>query len=620
MMEQNAEISARAQQLFNARRVAEAERLYRQLLANDHVIDFEYDEWLKGIAECYRTLNRPREAGWVYFYLHAFERATEVLAPVQSPVEAARLWELQARRATGDAAKKLFGLAARDYTEAARHVQAAICHAQAEDHRAERRAWERVLRDPRLRGRNYEQALVHFNLGLSASRDGDKDEGNRHLVSSQRLLEEVADEFDTRGERERAFDCYAILLKLGRDSGSYENLAEGYINCIRVLKEDNLKFYVLQYYEDFLRISLEREEYHAAATVCRDAADYARRVGLVYDRGYMKRAAEIWWKAAEKNERDGGSVDITENAYLAAIDSFNSVGDFFRVRESYRRLAKLSLGDKKQRRYADVASRYADVWQETIDSAPFPEYLRQQHAYPEIWYLDLIEWELDGDYIEVCTSIIGDTRYADMIRRRALNVLLLHANAAPQPLVSSGAPELEPNTLSQVAQSLGGLQAYAALRPLERLHQHPHPEVRRGVMRALGALFFKRSFQLINRGLRDDEAPVRLASLESMSMLHFPHSFDPLVRIFREHEDARVKEVALESLGKIASLEAGEFLLEVLRYEADPLRAVARRLLAQFDNPDILPILRKHLELESGPARVALEQIVRSLQVRAPSA
>jgi hypothetical protein len=330
----------------------------------------------------------------------------------------------------------------------------------------------------------------------------------------------------------------------------------------------------------------------------------------------MKRAAEIWWKAAEKNERDGGSVEITENAYLAAIDSFNSVGDFFRVRESYRRLAKLSIGEKKQKRYTDVASRYADVWQETIDSAPFPEYLRQQHAYPEIWYLDLIEWELDGDYLEVCTSIIGDVRYADMIRRRALNVLLTHAEAAQRNTTT----ELEPNTLSQVAQSLGGLQAYAALRPLERLHLHAHPEVRRGVMRALGHLFFKRSFQLINRGLRDESSGVRQAALDSMAMLHFPHSFDPLVRIFREHEDSRVKEVALESLGKIASLEAGEFLLEVLRYEADPLRNLARRLLAQFDNPDILPILRKHLELESGPARASLEQIVKSLQIRAPAA
>ncbi len=620
-MEQNAEIAARAQSLLHNRRAAEAERLYRQLLGNDHGIDFEYDEWLRSIAECYRALNRPREAGWVYFYLQSFDRGAEVFGSQQEPVEAARLAELQARRAGGDAAKKLFTTAAQKYGDSGRHVQAAICHAQTDDARAERRAWEAVLRDPRLRGKSYEQALVHFNLGLAAQRGGDKDEGNRHLVQSQRLLEEVADEFDSRGQRERAFDCYCILLKLGRDSGSYENLAEGYINCIRVLKEDNLKFYVLQYYEDFLRISLEREEYHAAATVCREAADYARRVGLVYDRGYMKRAAEIWWKAAEKNERDGGSVDITENAYLAAIDSFNSVGDFFRVRESYRRLAKLSLGDKKQKRYTDVASRYADVWQETIDSAPFPEYLRQQHADPEIWYLDLIEWELDGDYVEVCTSVVGDVRYADLIRRRALNVLLLHADAAQRsgPHVINST-ELEPNALAHVAEKLGGLQAYAALRPLERLYQHPHPEVRRGVMRALGHLFFKRSFQLINRGLRDEAEPVRQAALESMAMLHFPHSFDPLVRIFREHEDPHVKEVSLESLGRIASLEAGEFLLEVLRYEADGLRNVARRLLAQFDNPDILPILRKHLELESGPSRVSLEQIVRSLQVRAPTA
>src|SRR5258705_1896989 len=207
MMEQNQEVAARAQSLLNSRRPADAERLYRQLLVNDHVIDFEYDEWLKGIAECYRALNRPREAGWVYFYLHAFERAAEVFSVGQAPVEVARMWELQARRTNGEPAKKLFGSAAKEFAEAGRHVQAAICHAQAEDPRAERRAWERVLRDPRLRGKGYEQALVHFNLGLSAGKDGDKDEGNRHLVQSQRLLEEVADEFDARGERHRALGC-----------------------------------------------------------------------------------------------------------------------------------------------------------------------------------------------------------------------------------------------------------------------------------------------------------------------------------------------------------------------------------------------------------------------------
>ncbi len=613
MIEANAELQARAQSLAASRRFGEAEQLYRQLLTQTHVIDFEYDEWLKGIAQCYRAMNRPRQAGYVYLYLHDFPRATESFAPPAPAALGARVKELEARRAQGEPAKRLFLEAAQAYAEGQRHVLSAVAFAQAEAPHEERRAWERVLRDPRLRGHAYEEALVHFNLGLAAGKDGDRDAASRHLIQSQLLLEEVADEFETRGERERAFDCYAILLKLGKDSGSYENLAEGYINCIRVLKEDNLKFYVLQYYEDFLRISLEREEFHAAATVCREAADYARRAGLIYDRGYMKRAAEIWWRAAEKTERDGGPVEITENAYLAAIDAFNSVGDFFSVRESYKRLALLALGEKKQKRYLDVVARYAEVWQEAIDAAPFPDYLRQQHAYPEIWYLDLIEWELDGDHEEVCASIVGDVRYADMIRRRALTVLLHHLDAGPE----SGS-ELDPHALAQIAQGMGELQAYAALRPLERLYGHPHPEVRRGVMRALRHLYFKRTFLMIHRGLRDEAEVVRQAALEAMSALHFPHAFDPLTRIFRENEDPRVKEVALESLGRIASLEAGEFLVEVLRYEVEPLRDVARRLLAQFDNPDVLPILKKHLELESGPARQALDSIVRALGVRAP--
>ena len=207
MMEANAELLARAQSLFSAKRPAEAERIYLQLLTQTHVIDFEYDEWLKGVADCYRMLDRPREAGWVYFYLHAFERAAEVFTVAQSPLEVARMQELQARRSSGEAAKRLFGAAAKSYAEAGRHVQAAICHAQADDHRAERRAWERVLRDPRLRGRNYEQALVHFNLGLAAGKDGDKDEGNRHQIVDDKTLKSKKD------RRDRA-------LQIVRDAGA----------------------------------------------------------------------------------------------------------------------------------------------------------------------------------------------------------------------------------------------------------------------------------------------------------------------------------------------------------------------------------------------------------------
>ncbi len=612
MIDANAQLRERAEALGKGGRHAEAERAWRQLLVNTHVVDFEYDDWLRGAAATYLKLGRPLEAGYAYLYLHQFAQALAAFGQAQAPLELARAREVEGRRTVGEPAREHLRAAAAGYVDAGRAVHGAIAYALAGEPAKERRVWERVLADPRLRTMPYELALVHFNVGDACLRAGDKDEAERRFIHAQRLLEEVADDFEARGERERAFDCYAVLLKLGRDSGSYENLAEGYINCIRVLKEDSLKFYVLQYYEDFLRISLEREELHAAATVFREAADYARRVGLVYDRGYIRRAGETWWLAAEKNERDGGPPEMTENAYLAAVDAWNSVGDFTRVRETYERLARLSLGDKKRARYAQVATRYADVPPEPAEAAPFPDYLRQQHAYPEIWHLDLTEWELDGQPVDVCASIVGDVRYADMIRRRALLVLLTILGA---PRAGQGG-ELEPGLLAQVTVGLGELQSYAALRPLERLAGHASPEVRRGVQRALRNLYFKRSFQMIARGLVDEVAEVRKAALEALAALHFPHAFDPLTRIFREHEDLRVKEVALESIGRIASLEAGEFLIEVLRYEAPALREVARRLLAQFDNADILPILQKHMELETGPRREQWSEIVQRVRSR----
>src|SRR4051812_7915251 len=155
MMEANAELLARAKALFAAQRADEAERIYRQLLTQTHVIDFEYDDWLKGIAECYRVLGRKREAGYVYLYLHQFEKAESVFTPATDPVEAARTRELEARRAQGDGARLLYLQAGEGYLQAEKHVLSAVAFAQTDAAREERRAWERVLRDPRLRGHAY---------------------------------------------------------------------------------------------------------------------------------------------------------------------------------------------------------------------------------------------------------------------------------------------------------------------------------------------------------------------------------------------------------------------------------------------------------------------------------
>lgn len=588
--------AAQAEALLAQGRYAEAERYYRDLVAQTHVIDYEYDDWLRRLAEIYALLDRHREAGYIYLYLHYFDMARDAFKGDAGTVARARVLEVEKRWADAAAA----------YQEARLPVHAAVAYERAKQPRQAAEQWRALADDPRLRDRPYELALVHFNLGMALVRiDAGSAEGRRALIDSQRRLEQVAEDFEQRGERERAFDCYQILLKLGKDSGSFENLAEGYINCIRVLKEDNLKFYVLQYYEDFIRLALQRGELHAAATLYQEAADYAVRAGLPYDRHYLAEAAATWVKCADKSIADDAPVEFTENAFVAAVGCYSAIDDFVAVRDVYERLAELPLPDKKRERYRRIASRYTTARQKRRDAPEFPDYLKQQHAYADIWFVDLLEWELGGDPFQVAASIIGDLRYPDGIRRRALVVVLTLADAALRDETTA------PATLAHVAELLGELQSYAALCPLERLYEHEDPAVRRAAVRALRFLFFKRSFALIGRALEDVDGGVREAAIEALRGLHFPHAFNPLARIYRESNDARVQAVALESIGKIGTIEAGEMLLMVLRQEEGTLRDVARRALASFDNADVLPIMRQYFQLETNAeARQVLEDLL----------
>src|SRR5262245_32615209 len=104
MIEANSQIHHRAQEMLRRGRPAEALRLYRQLLQHTHIIEHEYDEWLKGIAESYRLLGRVHEVGHVLVYLQRFADARAVFPIAISPVEVARCRELEARRAQGGAA------------------------------------------------------------------------------------------------------------------------------------------------------------------------------------------------------------------------------------------------------------------------------------------------------------------------------------------------------------------------------------------------------------------------------------------------------------------------------------------------------------------------------------
>lgn len=572
-----------AEALVQQGRWSEAEIHYRALIGQTHVINYEYDDWLRRLGEIYRQLNRHREAALVYLYLHYFDLADAELAGAESDALRARLLDTQ----------KKWSEAAQCYAKANLPVHAAVALEKAKLYPEASAAWRSLVRQPGLAHKPYETALVHFNYGLAAARsDPSSPESRRALIESQRKLEHVADEFEQAGELERAFDCFQIVLKLGKESSQFENLAEGYVNCIRVLREDNLKFYVLQYYEDFIKLALERGELHAAATLYQEAGAYAARAGLPYDRHYQQQSGMAWLRCAEKFGEAGSPVQMVENALLAAASQYSAVGDYAAVRNCFERLAALELPERAKQRFRAISNRYVGLAASAAELPGLPDYVKQQHAYADIWFVDLLEWEMAGDPAAVATSIVGDLRYPNAIRRRALVVLLTLADA---PVEGQTAMWV------RIAELLGELQSYAALSPLEKLYDSADTAVRVAAVRALRFLYFKRSFVIVRKALIDADAAVREAALVAISGLHFPHAFNPLARIYRETADPKVREAALTSIGKMRTIEAGEFLVMVLRQESGPLRDAASRALEQIDNPDVVPILRQHHEIETNP-------------------
>ncbi len=575
-------------------RVDEALRLFWWLAEQTHVPEPEYKEAALGLAETYLALGRRRAAGFVFHYLGDVQRALANFGDAHRE-DSARVAEAQ-----GD-----FAAAGRLYLEAKRLATAAICYEKAEVFDTARLLWEQLRSDPQLRAEPYQAALAAFNHGRCCQALGDRQAARRSMIEAVHLLEEAADIFESAGTRERAFDCFQVLLAMGADKeGAFENLAEGYLNCIRILKADNLRYYVLQYYEDFQRQALEREEYHAAATLMREASEYCQRVGLPYDRHYQRRSAETWVATAVKVLDRGHPPELSENALLAAVDLFGALGDYHEVGECYKKLAKLPLDKDRVDRYAKIAERYHKAPSPPDGQTAFPEYLRQEAAYPDVWYLDLIEWEQGGDHREAVADLIASPDYPESIKRRAL-LCRLEVLAVEEQVA------MNEEALRRVALRLGHLTTYTALSPLETLYKHGTERVRAGCMSAIRSLFFKRSFGLLSRGLKDESAGVRKEALEAVRALHFTHALEPLTRLYREHRDPQVRMTALQSVGKISTPDAAEFLLEVVRYGEGQEAVLAKDLLAQLSHPEIGPLLARHAMSERAEAQERIKEILR---------
>jgi hypothetical protein len=588
----------RAEQAMRTGRPREALALYNKLLENVAIYSAgRYDGWLEGELAAYEQLGRTREAGFVLLGLRRFAEAQRHFPVNERPLE----WALAASRLGRH------GEAARVLSEAGHPALAAVELETAGAHAAARLEWERVLRDPRLSGLPYETALAHFSLGQSLLRTNERAAGERELATTQRMLEAVADDFESRGEAERALDCYRLLLRLGKDTGSFENVAEGYLNSIRILIRDEQRHCALQFYEDFLTYAVERQEWYAAATLAREAAAYSLKVGLLFDRHYLGRAAELWEQTAAHNEAASGPTDLSENALHAAVDAAAALGDHARVARLYGVMAALPVAAKKRARWKRLAAAAPGALPPPpAPTGGFPDYLRRNGAYEDVSRKDLVEWELDGDPVAVLARLVVELSLTERkFARLALRAVLVAS--APTFSLEDAPAAVE------LARALGRTQVYDVLRPLERLFDDGPVEVRAAVMGGVANVFNVRSFKLVRRGLADPAPQVSEAALRALRSLWFKDGVDALTRIFRDATDDRVRAVAVETIADSGTVEAGLFLVDLVRHESGPLRAAAEGRLATFPGDEIAPLVRQALEVETGERRAAFERALRAL-------
>lgn len=568
-----------------------------------HVAEHDYVSVLRPLVDVLERRGDVRSALTVEWYLalndpEAMRRCFQKL-PRVPPQDRARTLA-----ASNDMAN-----AAREMENAGLVAAAAIYREKAEDWQGARALWSRLGQVASTGADAYNAALVQFNLARCAKKCTDPRQAREATVASVRLLEEAADHFESVGQRERAFDCFQVLVQIGRESGMFEDVLEGFVNCIRILREDHLKYFALQYFEDALTAAKEKGELSAAATLAREAAEYARTLGMPATAAhYVLVQADLWRSVARQHTERGAPAEIAENAVLAAVLAFGEVGHFSRVGQLYLELATMDLEPRRRAHYARAAKRYDNVRDEALDAAPLPSHLRQDNHFPDVWHVDLIEWEQQGSAAEACADVLLSRTWPDLIRRRAM-LARLTAFAVEGSQDSGPAAQA---ARARLADQLAQLQLYAVLSPLEKLFARPERTVKIAVLAAMSTLFFKRSFVTVRQALRDSDPGVVEQAAKAVEALYFQHAFDPLSRIVREAPQPAVRASAIRALAKVDTLEAAEFLLGILEHGAPADRVATVDGLKRSRGTRFIEVARSALAASAPDVQGALRDILRA--------
>ena len=519
-----------------------AKQAYFQALGHTVAREDEYTVVVAEMRDVLLRLGDARAALTVDWYAGT-ERSQRPLLDNVPAVDRARTLLAWAERArVPDRGKQLFIKAAEEYESAGMIARAAIAREKADDLLRARALWSRLTQVLSGQGVDlYAAGLARFNLARMAKRTGERGAAREAVVGAVHLLEEAADRFETIGQRERAFDCYHVLIAIGRESGEFEHVLEGYVNVIRILREDHLRYYALQSYEEALGVAEKQGETSAAATLARELAGYARKQGMPSIANFgMLSQARLWQDVASKVMSRGGQPEIAENALLAAVLAFGEAGQFGKVEGVYGSLAQLPLAEGRLAHYGRAQKRYVGATDMKIEAGPLPKHLRHEAGFPEVWHVDLVEWEQGGSASQACGDIVlNPSEWSEVTRRRAMLARLSALTVETPPPQGQRGPGTE--AWVRLCEQLALVELYTILSPLEHLYRRPEPEVRAAVVRALSRFLYKRTFITLREALADPDGTIVQEAAKALEELRFPHAFDPLARIYRESQSPAVR-------------------------------------------------------------------------------
>ena len=96
--------------------------------------------------------------------------------------------------------------------------------------------------------------------------------------------------------------------------------------------------------------------------------------------------------------------------------------------------------------------------------------------------------------------------------------------------------------------------------------------------------------------------------MQALRSLSFHDAFASLARFFRQSVDPEARLAALDAIGKIHSLEAGLFLIDVVRQDGG--EAVQRALAFLRGRPGLTSMVRHAMSMETGAVKKALEGLL----------